>query len=121
MRLLDRGRPHSISLILGGSRCVTSHKYRYTHAQRGFKHLLGAPFRDDAYEAEAAVTLTEELMAPVWHLKRIQDTQLEYILLRYCLCTKPVHLTRMLEPDTVAPALQHYRGGGEGGAREGVG
>ena len=34
-------------------------------------------------------------------------TQLEYILLRYCLCTKPVHLTRMLEPDTVAPALQH--------------
>ena len=47
-------------------------------------------------------------MAPVWHLKRIQDTQLEYMLLRYCLCTKPVHLTRMLELVTVAPALQHY-------------
>ena len=24
------------------------HKYRYTHAQRGFKRLLGAPFGDDA-------------------------------------------------------------------------
>ena len=48
-----------------------------THAQRGFKRLLGAPFGDDAYEVEAAVTLTEELMAPVQHLKRIQDTQLE--------------------------------------------
>ena len=62
-----------------------THIYRYTHAQRGFKRLLGAPFGDDTYEAEAAVTLTEELMAPVRHLKRIQDTQLEYILLRYCL------------------------------------
>ena len=85
--------------------CDITHKYRYKHAQQGFKRLLGVPFGDDAYEAEAAVTLTEELMAPVRHLKRIQDTQLEYILLRYCLCTKPVHLTRMLEPDTVAPAL----------------
>ena len=85
-----------------------THKYRYTHSQRGFKRLLGVPFGDDAYEAKAAVTLTEELMPLVRHLRRIQDTQLKYILLRYCLCTKPVHLTQMLEPDTVAPALQHY-------------
>ena len=34
-------------------------------------------------------------MAPVRHLRRIQDTQLEYILLRHCLCTKPVHLTQL--------------------------
>ena len=47
-------------------------------------------------------------MAPVRHLRRIQDTQLEYTLLRYCLRTKPVRPTRMLKPDTVAPALQHY-------------
>ena len=51
-----------------------THRNRYTQAQWRFKRLLGAQFGDEAYEAEAAVTVSEGLMVPVRHLKGIQDT-----------------------------------------------
>ena len=85
-----------------------THTYGYKHAPRGFKRLLGAPFGDEEFEVEMAEECMKELMAPVRHIKRLLNTQLEYIMLRYCLCTKPMHLLRMLEPQTVHPALKHY-------------
>ena len=87
-----------------------THTYGYKHAPRGFKRLLGAPFGDEEFEVEMAEECMKELMAPVRHIKRLLNTQLEYIMLRYCLCTKPMHLLRMLEPQTVHPALKHYEG-----------
>lgn len=38
-------------------------------------------------------------MAPVAHLQRLGHAHYEYVLLRYCLCTKPMHLLRMVGPE----------------------
>ena len=50
----------------------------------------------------------KKLLKGVIHLKRVQDTQLEFLLLKYCVCSVPMHLCRMLEPHTVAMALHAH-------------
>ena len=44
------------------------------------------------------LALVHDLMRPVAHLERVQDSHLEFVLLRYCVCTKPMHLLRMVSP-----------------------
>jgi hypothetical protein len=84
-------------------------QYKYKHAKHGFeKLLLGAPLGGEDFEAEKALERTQELTQGANHLKRIQDTQLEFVLLKYCICTVIVHLLRMLEPGTMRASISHH-------------
>ena len=87
---------------------VITRQYRYKHAKDGFGKLLGAPLGHEEFEKEQALELTKELTKGAKHLKRIQDAQLEYVLLKYCVCTVITHLLRMLEPGTVAQAIRYH-------------
>ncbi|MEC9336354.1 MAG: hypothetical protein VYC68_02515, partial [Candidatus Thermoplasmatota archaeon] len=83
-------------------------RYRYNYAQNGFGKLLGAPLGNAEFEAARALDIAKELTSGAKHLKRIQDAQLEYVLLKYCVCTVITHLLRMLEPGTVKGAIQYH-------------
>ena len=84
-------------------------RLKYKHAKNGFeKLLLGAPLGEEEFEAEKALERTKELTQSACHLKRIQDAQLEFVLLKYCICTVIVHLLRMLEPRTVQQSIQYH-------------
>jgi len=84
-----------------------THTLRYKHASEGFdKPLLGALVGQEAHEQAMAADRVKELMAPIAHLKRIQDTQLEFVLLKYCSSTVPMHLCRMVAPHIVESALR---------------
>ena len=84
------------------------HKLKYIHAKRGFAKLLGAPFGDDEFMSEAAVDIVKALVAPAAHLFRIQQAQLEFQLLRHCVCSTAGHLCRMLAPHVVEKAIEFF-------------
>ena len=84
-------------------------QYKYKHAKQGFeKLLLGGPLGGEAFEAERALEQTRELTKGAGHLKRVQDAQLEFVLLKYCVCTVIMHLLRMLEPGTMRESIQYH-------------
>ena len=81
---------------------------RYKHARHGWDKLLGAPLGTAEYEKDTALERVESSLHKCTNLKRLQDTQLEFLLLKYCLASKSTHLTRMLDPVAMAPALEHH-------------
>jgi len=87
---------------------VITRQHGYKHAPNGFDKLLGAPLGDAEFEAERALDIAKELTAGAQHLKRIQDAQMEYVLLKHCVCTVITHLPRMLEPGTVKRAIEYH-------------
>ena len=62
----------------------------------------------DAFRQRAANKRTQEKMADSRQLHRIQDAQIEYSLLKHCICTRITHLCRTLPPDLMTDALATY-------------
>ena len=87
---------------------VITEQYGYSHAVKGFKLLLGAPFGEENFEREQAELQVLKLLKNATCIKRIQDRQLEFVLLRYCVATVPMHLCRMVEPHIVARGLHRH-------------
>ena len=80
--------------------------FGYSHAVSGFDKLLGAPLGEEELERRQAVVIVGALLQPAKQLKRIQEAQLEFVLLKYCVCTVSMHLCRLLEPHVLHEALQ---------------
>jgi hypothetical protein len=75
----------------------------------GFRRpLLGAPFGTPAFIREEVVGLLRRKMADITQLHRIQDAQLESLLLKHCFCSRPMHLLQLLHPNDMADALLEY-------------
>ena len=83
-------------------------QYGYSHAVKGFEKLLGAPFGEEDFEREQAEIRVLKLLKNATCIKRIQDRQLEFVLLRYCVATVPMHLCRLMEPHIVAQGLHRH-------------
>ena len=69
---------------------------------RGFDistKLLGAPLGTDELMRSETIRVVKKLMSSTSLIGRIQNAHYEYVLLRYCLATKPMHLLRMINPE----------------------
>jgi hypothetical protein len=79
---------------------------QYHHATTGFaKPLLGGPFGTRDHVSAQAREMAQDLTRPARHLHRLQSPQLEFQLLKHCICTTTMHLTRMVEPEALQPAI----------------
>jgi len=81
-------------------------RLRYHHAVTGFaKPLLGGPFGTQEHVAAQALELAQDLTRPARHLHRLQHPHLEFQLLKHCICTTTMHLTRLVDPEALQPAI----------------
>lgn len=82
--------------------------YRYKSTE-GFDKLLGAPLSMNREKVQSdALSVIQKLSRPAKQLHRIQHAQLEFVLLKHCVATIPVHLTRMVEPDLLQEGLRYH-------------
>ena len=82
--------------------------HAFEHSTQGITKLLGAPVGRVAHNRAAATDRVKQKMKDTAELHRLQDSQIEYQLLKYCLCTRVSHLTRMLPPSMLTEALTAY-------------
>ena len=85
---------------------VTGHGYR--HDWEGFDKLLGAPLGEAHYEDNMCLERTEKAVKHIGKLARLQDTQIEFVLLKYCYGSKITYLSRMVEPETLERSLHKF-------------
>jgi len=77
-----------------------------THSHKGLqKPLLGAPLGSSEFIEEAVEQQVKGLLEPIKELHRIQDAQLEGVMLRCYFCTKSMFLLRLLRPQELESAL----------------
>ena len=85
-------------------------RHGFTLQHRGLPRLLGAPLGRDDFVQDQARREVIAKMQSIDNLKLLQDTQLEYLILKHCYAARVSYLTRLVPPHLMQDAIREFEG-----------